>query len=190
MDKRVNNTQDKYVRYNLIKDILATVGIVRAMDVHEMNRFALKITKHKLFFTGEGSSRIFPAHNTVYNALRFSPTIAAVTESAIQALEYDLENYTVFAASNSGKTEEVISLIQHLLSKKHDNIIAVTSDGTSPIAQLVHDTYVLSCGREGAVAATKSVVEQALFYDMLLRNRTGQPLADPNKLADLLQVVL
>ena len=189
-DKRVNNTQGKYTRHNLIKDMLATVEIIRALDVHEMNRFASKIINRKLFFTGEGSSRIFPAHNTVYHVLQYSSEMVAVTESATQALEYDLKKYTVFAASNSGKTKEVVRLIQHLLSKKHDNIIAVTSDGTSPIAQLVHDTYVLSCGPEGAVAATKSVVEQALFYDMLLRNRTRQPLADLNKLADLLQIVL
>ena len=88
----MNNTQAKYTKYNLVKDILATVEIVRAMDVHEMNRFALKITKHKLFFTGEGSSRIFPAHNTVYNVLQCPSEMVAFTESAMQALEYDLEN--------------------------------------------------------------------------------------------------
>ncbi len=189
-NNKVNSIQGKYSRYNLVKDMLSTVEIVRDMDIHEMNRFFLKIKKNKIFFTGEGSSRIFPAHNTIYDVLQHSSEIEAVTESATQALEYDLEKYTVFAASNSGKTKEVIRLIQYLLSKKHDNIIVVTSDEASPIAQMVQDTYVLSCGHEGAVAATKSVVEQALFYDMLMRDRTCQPRVDLNKLADLLQVVL
>ena len=186
----MNPAQKKYTKYSLIKDMLATVEAVKAIDVHKINGFALKIRKQKAFFTGEGSSRIFPAHNTVYNLLQYSSEMVAITESAIQAMEYDLEDYTVFVASNSGRTKEVIRLIQHLLSKKHDNIIALTSDGTSPVAQMVRDTYVLSCGLEGAVAATKSVVEQALFYDILLRNRTRQQPVDLNKLAHLLQVVL
>ena len=113
----MNDTQDIYAGYDLIKDMLSTVEIIRAMDISEMNRFALKILKNKLFFTGEGSSRIFPAHNAVNNALKYSPEITAVTENATQALEYDLEAYTVFAASNSGKTKEVVRLIQHLIFK-------------------------------------------------------------------------
>ena len=186
----MDNTQDIYSKYNLIREIFATIEIVRVMDVHKMSRFASKILKNKIFFTGEGSSRIFPAHNSVHNALKFFPEIKAVTENATQALEYDLGEYTVFAASNSGKTSEVVRLIQYLISKKHDNIIAVTSDESSPIALMVPDTYVLSCGPERAVAATKSVVEQALFYDILLRNKTQQPQVDLNRLADLLQIVL
>ena len=55
---------------------------------------------------------------------------------------------------------------------------------------MVPDTCVLSCGPERAVAATKSVVEQALLYDILLRNKTLQPQVDLNRLADLLQIVL
>ena len=186
----MNPAQKKYTKYSLIKDMLATVEAVKAIDVHKINGFALKIRKQKAFFTGEGSSRIFPAHNTVYNLLQYSSEMVAITESAIQAMEYDLEDYTVFVASNSGRTKEVIRLIQHLLSKKHDNIIALTSDGTSPVSQMVRDTYVLSCGHEGAVAASKSVVEQALFYDILLRNRSHNSRADLNKLADLLKIVL
>ncbi|MDY6857090.1 MAG: SIS domain-containing protein [Thermodesulfobacteriota bacterium] len=186
----MNLAQDRYTKYSLIKDMLATVEAVKAIDVRKINGFALKIKKQKVFFTGEGSSRIFPAHNTVYNLLQYSSEMVAITESAIQAMEYDLEDYTVFVASNSGRTKEVIRLIQHLLSKKHDNIIALTSDGTSPVAQMVRDTYVLSCGPEGAVAATKSVVEQALFYDILLRNRSHKSPVNLNKLADLLKIVL
>ncbi|MCK7531813.1 MAG: hypothetical protein MZV63_12715 [Marinilabiliales bacterium] len=35
---------------------------------------------------------------------------------------------------------------------------------------------MLKCGKENAVAATKSVVEQALFYDSLLRNLRGEKM--------------
>ena len=35
------------------------------------------------------------------------------------------------------------------------------------LSGLAHKTYVLKCGKEGAVAATKSVVEMALFYHAL-----------------------
>ncbi len=176
--------------YLLIKDMMATVEYIRALDPNKIIAFLPSIKKEKLFFTGEGSSRIFPAHNATYNLLKSPSRITAITESATQALEYDLNDYTVIAASNSGKTKEVVRLLQHLKALNHNNIIAMTTDNRSPIATLADAAYQLSCGPEGAVSATKSVMEQALFYDLLLRKLTGQPLPDLTRLADLLKRVL
>ena len=41
----------------------------------------------------------------------------------------------------------------------------------------------MKCGKENAVAATKSVVEQGLFYDSLLRNLTGEKMEELNDLS-------
>jgi glucosamine--fructose-6-phosphate aminotransferase (isomerizing) len=42
---------------------------------------------------------------------------------------------------------------------------------------------VLSCGKEDAVAATKSVIEQGLFYDSLLRKISGEKMDGLEKAA-------
>jgi glucosamine--fructose-6-phosphate aminotransferase (isomerizing) len=55
---------------------------------------------------------------------------------------------------------------------------------------MVHAAHVLRCGKENAVAATKSVVEQALFYDSLLRNLRGEKMTGLRKTAALMEEVL
>ena len=42
----------------------------------------------KLFLTGEGSSRIFPAKNLIYERLRLGVPLAVFTDGARQAHEY------------------------------------------------------------------------------------------------------
>jgi len=49
---------------------------------------------------------------------------------------------------------------------------------------------VLRCGWEEAVAATKSVVEQALFYESLLWHMRGGSMPDMNPLGDALEQAL
>jgi len=53
-----------------------------------------------------------------------------------------------------------------------------------------HLSYLLTCGKEKAVPATKSVVEQALFYDLLFRKLNNTDLPDFNKLGNLIIQVL
>ena len=49
---------------------------------------------------------------------------------------------------------------------------------------------LLTCGEENAVPATKSVVEQALFYDLIFRKLNNTDLPDFNKLGNLIIQVL
>ena len=49
---------------------------------------------------------------------------------------------------------------------------------------------MLKCGKENAVAATKSVVEQGLFYDSLLRNLRGEKMTGLRKAASQMEEVL
>lgn len=105
------------------------------------------------------------------------------TEGSTQALEYRLEACAVFGASNSGRTKEVVRLFQTLRQRGHLHLYGITAHGGSPLEELSHRTYVLRCGAEGAVAATKSVMEQALFYQAIFSQALlgavaeGQPLA-------------
>ena len=53
-----------------------------------------------------------------------------------------------------------------------------------------HLSYLLTCGIEKAVPATKSVIEQALFYDLLFRKLNHADLPDFNQLGNLIIQVL
>jgi glucosamine--fructose-6-phosphate aminotransferase (isomerizing) len=107
-----------------------------------------------------------------------------VTEGCTQAEEYNLKGYTVFAASNSGQTKEVIRLTTFLKKQKHTAVFGLTANQGTKLEEIASATHVLICGKENAVAATKSVVEQGLFYDSLLRKVRGEKMDGLKDLAE------
>ncbi len=185
------NTQDRYGRFALCREMLETVEVVRRFDAKRIGR--TELASDTVLLTGEGSSRIFPAKRAIAHSLREGWPQQIVTESATQALEYDLSGYHVFIASNSGKTAEGVHLIRALRREGAKPIAAMTgvvAHGGTPIAEEADDALVLDCGGEDAVAATKSVVEQALVYDTLFRAANGSPGVDRDELADALHAAL
>lgn len=185
------NLQDNnYNKYSLIREMLETGKIVRNLNLKDIFSFSKKVKKERVFFTGEGSSRIFPAKKTMYEARKKSYREDFYTDCATQALEYNLLDSTVFVASNSGTTKEDLELIYKLKSQNHDNIISIVAHEGTPIMKESNVSYLLTCGKERAVPATKSVIEQALFYDLLFRILNNIDLPDLNKLGDLIIQVL
>src|SRR4051812_39410853 len=101
----MNLTDAKYNRFGLVRDMLATADVIAKFDADQAKDLAGAIGRvGKLFFTGEGSSRIFPAKHAIMQARRSNWPIALHTEAGRQAQEYELNDWAVFAASNSGKT--------------------------------------------------------------------------------------
>jgi glucosamine--fructose-6-phosphate aminotransferase (isomerizing) len=96
----------------------------------------------------------------------------------------------VFIASNSGKTKEDLELIQKLKRQNHDNIISIVANVGTPIMNEAHVSYLLTCVTEKAIPVTKSVIEQALFYDLLFRKLNNLSLPDLSKLGRLITQVL
>lgn len=173
----MNLDQSKYTQFGLVRDMLATADVIANFAADQAKDTARSIAQvGRLLLTGEGSSRIFPAKNAITNARRMNWPIALHSDAGRQAQEYDLSNWAVFAASNSGKTSEVIKLFQDLKAKDHKHRYGLTASNGSKLAELADRTYVLKCGPEGAVAATKSVIEQALFYHAMLEHACGIPL--------------
>jgi glucosamine--fructose-6-phosphate aminotransferase (isomerizing) len=167
----------KYSHFGLVRDMLATADVVANFSADQAKDTARAIAQGKcLLLTGEGSSRIFPAKHAIMQARHYNWPIALHTEAGRQAQEYDLSNWAVFAASNSGKTSEIIKLFTDLKAKGHKNCFGLTASEGSKLGELSDKCYVLKCGPEGAVAATKSVVEQALFYHAMLEHACGIPL--------------
>lgn len=172
----MNATDQRYTRFGLTRDMLATPEIIRRFDPHRAAETAKAIAQTgKLLLTGEGSSRIFPARSVMAHARRQGWNLSLHSEAGRQAQEYDLAGWSVFALSNSGRTAEVIGLFDRLKSAGHPNRYSLTAFANSKLESVATKGYVLTCGEEGAVAATKSVVEQALFYRGLLESAVGKP---------------
>lgn len=167
----MNLKEEKYNKYALVREMMETPGIIRSFDPQATIKFVDAVKSSKgLFLTGEGSSRIFPAKRAICSSLESDFILPVLTEGSTQAEEYSLRDFTVFAASNSGQTKEVIRLATALNKLKHTAVFGLTANHNTKLEEIATDTHVLICGKEDAVAATKSVVEQGLFYDSLLRN--------------------
>jgi len=186
----MNLKDNKYNKYYLIKEMLETGEIVKHLDIEKMLSFEREVKKERIFFTGEGSSRILPAKKTMYEARKKGYKEDFYTDCATQALEYNLLDSTVFVVSNSGKTKEDLELIRKLKRQNHDNIISIVGNAGTPIMNEADVSYLLTCVTEKAVPATKSVIEQTLFYDLLFRKLNNIDLPDLNKLGNLIIQVL
>ncbi len=181
----MNLKEEKYSKYFLVREMMETPEIIRTFSPAAAARFADPVKKSKgLFLTGEGSSRIFPAKRAIISSMKKGISLPVITEGCTQAEEYDLTGYAVFAASNSGQTKEVIRLTSGLKNKKHTAVFGMTANNGTKLEEIVSATHVLGCGTEKAVAATKSVVEQGLFYDALLRKIGGEKMEGLDDLAD------
>jgi glutamine---fructose-6-phosphate transaminase (isomerizing) len=170
----MNLKEEKYNKYALVREMMQTPDIIKAFDPGAAVKFIEAVKSHKgLFLTGEGSSRIFPAKRAIWASLKWDFSIPVTTEGSTQAEEYNLKDFAVFAASNSGQTKEVIRLASSLKKQNHTAVFGLTANQNTKLEEIADGTHVLKCGKEDAVAATKSVVEQGLFYDSLLRKLHG-----------------
>lgn len=171
----MNLKEGKYSGYNLIIEMMDTIDIVKNFDPNKTKNIAGIIkSADGLLFTGEGSSRIFPAKNIIRKARAKGLKFPVITEGSRQAYQYDLSQYAVFCASNSGKTKEVVVLAESLAQKGNQYRFALTANKGTLLENMCEQTFILNCGWEQAVAATKSVVEQALFYESILNHLNGE----------------
>lgn len=159
----------KYSKYALVQEMMDTIDIVKKFNSSQTKDVAGKIKSvGKLFITGEGSSRIFPAKNAIRKALTMGLDISIATDGSRQSSQYDLSEFAVFCASNSGRTKEVVLLAKKLAEINNDSRFALSANKGTLLEEACKETFVLTCGWEKAVAATKSVIEQALFYESIL----------------------
>ena len=171
----MNSNDGRYQQFALVRDMLDTPEIIARFNPDQVIDVADEIADvGGLLLTGEGSSRIFPAKNAIAHSRRQGWSLELHTEAGRQSKEYDLMNWAVFALSNSGRTAEVIELYQSLRERGHSQLFSLTAFPDSKLGSLARRAFVLSCGREGAVAATKSVIEQALFCRALVEAVAGE----------------
>ena len=134
----------------------------------------------RIFLTGEGL-RYLPGQELYIRRLRYGLAVSVATDGSFQASEYDLSNW-VNCGSNSGQTKEIIALLKTLKDNGQVSRRRQLNAGTK-IFDVTDETILLSCGKENAVAATKSVVEQALVYRAIFADLTQCPYACDGKKA-------
>ena len=183
--------EEKYRQFSLCREMMDTPSVLRTFSLDDASEVIAAIRQSgKLYMTGEGSSRIFPAKNAIYAARCGGTPLGLATEGGRQSFEYDLDDYVVFGASNSGSTKEVIALFS-ALKAGHSSLFGLTARENTKLSEMANKTFVLRCGWEQAVAATKSVAEQGLFYQELLAQISGTSLKDQfEALADAVENAL
>ncbi|MCK9218872.1 MAG: SIS domain-containing protein [Bacteroidales bacterium] len=185
----MNLKDSQYSKYALVREMMETAQVVRKFDPNRTLEIAEEIKSiGKLFLTGEGSSRIFPAKNAIRKALTWGLNLSVFTDGSRQSAQYDLSKFAVFCASNSGRTKEVVLLAKKLAAMGNKKRFALSANQDTLLEKECKQTFVLNCGWEQAVAATKSVIEQALFYESILWHIRGvDKTADCSKLAVLVE---
>ena len=174
----MNSKDTRYTQFALAREMMDTVSVVDRFDPNVVAEIADAVGGvGRLMLTGEGSSRIFPAKNARRKALTWGLDLQIVTDGGRQAAGYDLSKYAVFGASNSGRTREVISLMHTLQAAGHPHRYGLTANEKTILESAATGTIVLTCGWEQAVAATKSVAEQALVYQALVSRIAGRDMA-------------
>ena len=188
----MNLIDNKYAQYYLCREMMDTVEVIRKFNPSTADFIvdSARKTGH-ILFSGEGSSRIMPAKNAIRKALRFGIPTFVHTEGSHQACEYKLDAYTVLLDSNSGRTKETLMLAHQLKEAGHQEYFGVTANAGTPLEEVCKKTVVLGCGWENAVAATKSVVEQALLFETVIWKLAGKDIAgELNALADKVEKAL
>jgi glutamine---fructose-6-phosphate transaminase (isomerizing) len=188
----MNLKDPKYSKYALVQEMMQTVDVVRNFKPDQTKDVADTIkSAGRLLLTGEGSSRIFPAKNAIRKALTWGMNLSLSTDGSRQSAGYDLSKFAVFCASNSGRTKEVVLLAKKLAAIGNQNRFALTANNDTLLEKECTKTFVLKCGWEQAVAATKSVIEQTLFYESILWHIRGiDKSVEINKLTDYVEKAL
>lgn len=155
---------------NTEQEMLDTQQVCLNFDFGITKDLAEKIGSSRILFTGMGSSLIFPGKQAKSRALKLNLSNKVDAYFASDLFQYDdFSDTYVFLCSNSGRTKEVILLLEHI-SSRGAKCVAITAAADSILSQRSDDKIVLSCGFENGIAATKSVVEQGLVYDSLIYN--------------------
>ena len=186
----MNLKEQKYSQYYLVQEMMGTVDAIRKFDPACAAPVAQAAArKGRLLLSGEGSSRIMPAKNAIRKALAWNIKEYVHTDGAHQSCEYPLDGWAVVLASNSGRTKETLMLAGKLKEEGNADRFGLTANENTPLEAACTGTYVLKCGWENAVAATKSVVEQVLFEEAAVRALAGRKM-DVSALAAQVQTAL
>ncbi len=163
------------IRYDTEKEMYIAREVVEKFDDAIAKDVAAKIGKRPVFITGMGSSLLFPAKNAKRRAQLLLPEHRVEIDFPPNYNPETLpQDAYVFLSSNSGNTVEIVDMAD-ALTARHIEFFGVTTNTDSKLGQRCsqNNLYLLHQPFEKGVAATKSIIEQALFYDAVIHYLAG-----------------
>ncbi len=155
----------------LEQEIKEGVDFLARFKSQQVLDFVSKI-KPPILFAAMGSSFYLPTGRaeSLANEFRKHPQVGFILASEGYIIDPDAWE-SVVLISNSGKTREVMELAKKFPKEK---IFAITGSKSSELGKIAGSTYELQTGKEKAVAATKSIVEQTLICEEIIRYQAGE----------------
>ena len=166
-------TKADYAQTHTFKEIEQAFDLVAGFDWHsaDLLRQAIEAGSGRLHIAGIGSSVNFPAQNFIHLSA-LSPATNHINTKLLhdqETLEACHDGASVLFISNSGATGEIIEPAKALQEAGHPHLYAMTTLADSPLAQICgNNTILLPCDKENAIAATKTVLGQALLLQATL----------------------
>jgi glutamine---fructose-6-phosphate transaminase (isomerizing) len=147
--------------------ILAALAHRRA-DVIDQMRAVLPDRPAGIVLLARGSSDNAAVYGryVLESAARRPVALAAPSLHTLYGVETDYDGYVVVAISQSGRTPEIVDVVERMRTAGAC-AIAVTNEGDSPLARAAHATLELGAGEERAVPATKTFTAQLAAFAIL-----------------------
>lgn len=111
------------------------------------------------------------------HATRTPVALAAPSLHTRYGVDTDYRGYVTIAASQSGRTPEIVTTLEQMRSKGAV-AIAVTNDEQSPLAQSADVALTLGAGPEQAIPATKTFTAQLAVFALLAEAMGPVPWSD------------
>jgi glucosamine--fructose-6-phosphate aminotransferase (isomerizing) len=137
-------------------------------DVFARVRAILPSPPVRVVIVARGSSD----HAAIYgryvleHATRTPVALAAPSLHTRYGVDTDYHGYLAIAASQSGRTPEIVTALQQMRSRGAVTI-AVTNDPDSPLAEAADLALAIGAGRERAIPATKTFTAQLAVFALL-----------------------
>lgn len=171
---------------NLEAEIKRGIEFFIDFDRQRINDFVSKI-KPPVLIAAMGSSYFMPSGQvkSIMRNLNVKEQVDFIYASEIY--NYDPKNYnSLVLISNSGKTREIITASEKFPKEK---VFAITTDKHSPLAQSAGTTYILQAGKEKAVAATQSIIEQSMICASIVLKLAGKDIPSKQELQEVIDVM-
>ncbi|HVY63154.1 MAG TPA: SIS domain-containing protein, partial [Planctomycetota bacterium] len=192
----MNPADPRYARWALCREMQDAPEIIRRFP-ELAGAFAHVVAeavrrKRGVVVTGEGSSILFPGRRALAGVRGRRSGLRTFALGCTEAAEFQFDDYAVLAFSNSGKTAELLRLLEQLERARHDAVFVATCAPGSPVTQGSAVSFVLPIGRDEAFAATRSVIAEALFVDQVFEELIplGRNAEKLGALADLFAATL
>jgi glucosamine--fructose-6-phosphate aminotransferase (isomerizing) len=139
----------------------------------------------RIIMTGMGSSDYLPLGLELLLARRGLPVWRIQTSHLLQAPEWITPRTLLWITSQSGKSGEVVALLDRVAPNRRGLVVAVTNDPESPLASAADHCILLHSGAEATVSSKSYLNSLGVFHRIAAVVEGRDDAAAANELRDL-----